>query len=67
MIDTAMSNLESISKSGRDRSMAIPEGTFVGNVSGFIGANSSDMTVSLDPAVVLGLQTMNQFLLNNKV
>jgi hypothetical protein len=62
-----MSNLVAQSRTGRERAMPIAEGTFIGNVSGFINANETSLPSELTPEFVLSLQSMNQFLLNNKV
>ncbi len=66
-----MSDLVAQSRNGRERAMAIPEGAYIGNVTGFINAyiNTSETILQpgITPPLILGLQTMSQFLLNNKV
>ena len=63
---TLLASIVANSVTGRERSIILSESTVVANTSGFVGANASDASF-LSPPLIASLQTMNAFLLNNKV
>jgi hypothetical protein len=63
---TLMNLIVTNSRHGRERSLLLTESTAIANISGFIGASLNGLS-TLDPALTLSLQRMNEFLLNNKV
>ena len=68
-LESLMSTYQSVSPGGREVVMELGQSTYVGNVSGFVGSNLDLYTskYTFDANLTLGLEVMNEFLLNNKV